>query len=383
MTLVSLVKNNDTEKALKDAIDLVGGLNVRGTVLIKPNLSCAQPSGSGLVTNVEVVKAVVRMVAEQGGRPVVGDLPILGWDAQKVYSASGIREIEKAGGELVDWSGNHVEIKLDNARVLKKVSIARPVIEADAIINVPVLKQHFFTHMSGSIKNLFGLVEPDSRPKIHVLGLDEPIVDLYEFLRPRIVMNVMDATYIAQSVRPSGPYYGPSAARSVSRVNMVLASVDAVALDSVAARVIQVDPADIEMVRIASERNLGEIDPRTLGNARGASFKIKKSPISRILPYAQDAWSSEKLNRISHPLVRRIYGKEVLSLKEARRQMNEADPSHITIAGNCLQCGLCSGACPTKNISLTDSLPRLGDRCIKCYICVEICPHGVLAIERK
>ncbi len=383
MSIVSLVKNADPAKALKDAVELIGGLDVSGTVLIKPNLSCARPSGSGLVTNVEVIKAVVQMVADQGAKPIVGDLPILGWDPDRVFDATGIRAIEQAGGKMVDWRDSHVEIQLPEAGILKKVHIARPAIEADYIINVPVLKQHFFTHVSGAMKNLFGLVEPDFRPRIHVLGIDEPLVDLYEFLRPKIALNVLDATCIAQSVRPSGPYYGPTAARSVSRINLIAVSRDAVALDATAARIIRVNPEDVEMVRIASERGLGTLDPSTIGNARGATLKIKKSPTGRIIPYAQNAWSSERLNRISHPLVRRICGDDVISLREARREMDLADPSSIAIAGSCNRCGLCTGACPVKNITLTDTRPIMGDRCIKCFICVEICPEGVLAIERK
>lgn len=382
MTFVSIVKNADTARALFDAIDLAGGLNVSGTVLIKPNLSCARPPGSGLVTNAEVVAAMVRMVAEQGARPVVGDLPILGWDAGRVFDATGIRAIEKAGGTLLSWETNHVEIQLPGATVLKKVRIARPAIEADMIINMPVLKHHFFTHISGAMKNLFGLVEPGFRPRVHVLGLDEPLVDLYEFLRPRIVLNVMDATFVAQSVRASGAFYGPTAAKSVSQLNMILASTDAVALDAVAADIVQVDPEDVEMVRIAAARGLGDISPQTIGNARTASLKIKKAPLSRLLPYAEEMWTSEWLNRVSHPVIKRLYGDEVISLKEARREMDEADPSRIRLAGTCSKCGLCVGACPVKNITL-DGQPGFGPKCIKCFICVEICPDGALAIERK
>lgn len=383
MTFVSLVKDPDPSKALNDAVELVGGLEVKGTVLIKPNLSCAKPSGSGLVTNVDVIKAIVKMVSDQGARPVVGDLPLLGWDPRKVFDATGIRAIEDAGGELLDWSDDHVAITLRDASVLKRVRIAKPAIEADAIINVPVLKHHFLTHLSGSMKNLFGLVDPDFRPMVHVLGLDEPLVDLYGFLKPKIVLNIMDATYIAQSVRPVGPYYGPAEAKSVSKVNMIMVSRDAVALDSVAARVIRIRPKDIEMVRIAYEKGLGDISPKTLGNARGASVKIKKPLYGMILPYVEDAWSNELVNTIAYPLVKRIYGREAVKLKEARKEMNAAGPSNIRVAGNCNRCGLCVGACPSKNIRLADNGPTIGERCIKCFICVEICPNGVLAIERK
>ncbi|MCD1294676.1 4Fe-4S ferredoxin [Methanocella sp. CWC-04] len=383
MTLVSLVKDSDTSKAVKDAVELVGGIDVKGTVLIKPNLSCAKPSGSGLVTNVEVVKAIVKIVADQGAKPVVGDLPILGWDPKKVFDATGIRAIEDAGGELLDWSDDHVEIKLPNAKVLKKTSLARPAIQADAIINVPVLKHHFFTHISGSMKNLFGLVEPNVRPRVHVLGLDEPLVDLYEFLKPKIVLNIMDATYIAQSVRPSGPYYGPTEAESVSNPNVVMVSRDAVALDSIAAGVVRINPNDIEMVRIAFERGLGDSDIKMVGNARGSNLKIKKSLIGKLLPYMADMWTSESLNSVAHPLAKRIYGKEVVSLKEARREMENAGPSDIIVAGECKKCGLCVNACPAKNIALDGDRPVFGDNCIKCFICVEICPGGALAIIRK
>jgi uncharacterized protein (DUF362 family)/ferredoxin len=383
MTFVSLVKNNDPSRAVNDAVQLIGGLNVKGTVLIKPNLSCAKPSGSGLVTNVEVIKALVRMVADQGAKPLVGDLPILGWDARKVFDETGIRAIEEAGGELVDWSDKHIEIELPNARALKKVTIARPAIEVDAIINVPVLKHHFLTHLSGGMKNLFGLIEPDFRPRIHVLGLDEPLVDLYEFLKPKIVLNVMDATFIAQSVRPAGPYYGPTEAKSSFNAKMVLASRDTVALDAVASHVIRIDPMDVEMVRIAHERGLGEIQPRTVGNARGASLKIKSSYFGKILPYVADAWASERLNPLAHPFAKRLYGKEVVSLKEVRKEMDAIDPSRIGLVGKCEQCGLCVAACPTRNIMLSDGRPAFGSKCIKCFICVEICPNGAVGILRK
>ncbi len=382
MTFVSLVKGSDPSKAVSDAVQLAGGLDVRGDVLIKPNLGCAKPSGSGLVTNVEIVKSLVKMVSDQGARPLVGDLPILGWDAKKVYDATGIKAIEEAGGELVDWSPHHLEIELPNARVLRKVSIARPAIEVDAIINVPVLKHHFLTHLSGGMKNLFGLIEPGFRPRVHVLGLDGPLVDLYEFLKPKIVLNVMDATYIAQSVRPAGPYYGPTEAKSAFKAGMVLAGKDAVALDAVAAKVIGIDPGDVEMVRIAHERGLGSVDPRTLGNARGASLKIKSSLMGKVLPYMDDAWTNKRLNRLAHPFAKRLYGKDVVSLKEARREMDAIDPSRIGLVGNCVHCGLCAGACPTGNITL-NGVPVFGSNCIKCFICVEICPDGALAILRK
>jgi ferredoxin len=163
---------------------------------------------------------------------------------------------------------------------------------------------------------------------------------------------------------------------------MVMASKDAVALDAVAASVIGIDPADVEMVRIAHERGLGVIDPKTVGNARGAIVRIKSSLIGKVMPYMEDAWTNQRLNRIAHPLAKRFYGGNLVPLKEARKEMDAIDPSRIAYVGDCSQCGLCVNACPTKNIALGDK-PALDSKCIKCFICVEICPNGVLAIQRK
>ncbi len=168
-----------------------------------------------------------------------------------------------------------------------------------------------------------------------------------------------------------------------STANMVLASQDAVALDAVAANVIRIDPMDVEMVSIAYGRGLGDIDPRTVGNARGASLKVKKSLYGRLLPYWEDAWTNTRLNPLAHPFAKRLYGTDVPSLKEVRKEMDAIDASRIGMVSKCAECGLCVGACPTKNITLNDHRPVLGSKCIKCFICVEICPNGALGIIRK
>jgi Fe-S-cluster-containing hydrogenase component 2 len=45
----------------------------------------------------------------------------------------------------------------------------------------------------------------------------------------------------------------------------------------------------------------------------------------------------------------------------------------------CRVCGVCGKQCPAKAIAtLSDRIGFDYDKCIRCYCCVEICPHGAL-----
>jgi MinD superfamily P-loop ATPase len=47
---------------------------------------------------------------------------------------------------------------------------------------------------------------------------------------------------------------------------------------------------------------------------------------------------------------------------------------------NCRVCGLCGKKCPADAITtLPDGILFDYDRCIRCYCCVEVCPHGALS----
>ena len=74
--IVSVVKaGEDVELAVRKAISLAGGLDeivTRGsTVLVKPNVSSCERSGSGKVTDARVTEAVTKIVLEKRPKSVV------------------------------------------------------------------------------------------------------------------------------------------------------------------------------------------------------------------------------------------------------------------------------------------------------------------------
>ena len=63
--IVSVVQNADIEFAVKEAINLVGGIenfvNPRDKVVIKPNLVLALPSNTGLTTDPRVIQVIIEL----------------------------------------------------------------------------------------------------------------------------------------------------------------------------------------------------------------------------------------------------------------------------------------------------------------------------------
>ena len=88
--VVSIVRMNDSiEAAVTKAVDLIGGLSLMisegDTVLIKPNFIREEPSFMGTTTNIEVIKATVKLVKAANAIPIVGEASGNQYDTEAVY----------------------------------------------------------------------------------------------------------------------------------------------------------------------------------------------------------------------------------------------------------------------------------------------------------
>ncbi len=125
------------------------------------------------------------------------------------------------------------------------------------IIQLPTVKTHVFTTMTGAMKNAFGGLLHRYRHWTHA-QIHETLVDLLQIQREihSGLFAVMDGTFAGD-----GP--GPRAMR-IHNKNIILASADQVAIDAVAARLMGFDPMSIPKIRIAHEMGLGIGDPREI-----------------------------------------------------------------------------------------------------------------------
>jgi len=122
------------------------------------------------------------------------------------------------------------------------------------IIQMPTVKTHVFTTMTGAMKNAFGGLLHRRRHWTHSV-IHETLVDLLQIqkeIHPGL-FAVMDGTFAGD-----GP--GPRAMR-IHTKNVILASADQVAIDSVAAGLMGFDPMSLKKIRLGHEMGLGVGNP--------------------------------------------------------------------------------------------------------------------------
>ncbi len=125
------------------------------------------------------------------------------------------------------------------------------------VIHLPTVKTHGHSVTTGAIKNAFGGLLKEVRHYAHKY-IHEILVDLMimqKELHPGIFC-VMDGTVCGDGAGPRTmkPRIG----------NILLASSDSVAVDSVAAKIMGFDPMSIPYIRMCHERELGIGDPQEI-----------------------------------------------------------------------------------------------------------------------
>ena len=260
-SVVSVVKTDDITRAVSEAVELVGGLDIKegDTVVIKPNAKHQINPGYGVVTDARIVDAVIECVYKYKPNKIKiaegACYPSGAYDTMSAFQSTGIMDIAKKWDlELVDLNGwDSVDIDLEEGLVLDWVRVGRSVIEANYIINIPVLKTHQSTLVTACLKNIgMGCAVREEKKRIHRLGLDGGIVDVYSIVKPSF--NIVDAIVALEG---DGPNYPPGKPKPLG---LVIAGSDGLAVDAVCCNIMGIDPMKVKHLRLANEKRLGNID---------------------------------------------------------------------------------------------------------------------------
>jgi len=234
------------EQAMREAVEAAGGLaeiEKGQRVIIKPNM--VTPSNGGMktgrvTTNPEVIRAVIRIVKEKGAHAIVGDRATY-LDETAMVECGYSRVCKDEGAEAFPWiRDEYVRFFPGKRHWSKGFRYPKVVADADHFINVPILKNHEVTaaEFTCCLKSFIGLCHPEDRwqkgpDALHTKNIGEKIAELNLCKKP--VINIVDATAIMINGGPGG------ASRNSMWVdsNLILASKDRVACDSVALAVLR------------------------------------------------------------------------------------------------------------------------------------------------
>jgi len=350
--------------ALKRGVELLGGLDrfvsPGERILLKPNILAGDSPEKAVTTHPAVLEGCIRLFQEGGAAVRFGDSP--GFEgAAQAARRSGLQEAGiRTGAEPGEFSASS-PMSNPGGKLVSSFPIARAIQGCDGIVNLPKMKTHQLTRITGAVKNLFGCIPGKRKALYHVqfqdvMDFSSFLVELALRLRPRL--HVMDGVVAMEG---NGPRSGDP-----KPMDVLIMSEDPVAVDATFCRLVAMNP---------------EFVPTTVIGRRAGLGKYQDHEIE----YVGD--SIEAFTRPDFRLVRKpVYSNASYAYYNIIKTL--VLPKPVIDPAQCVKCGLCVNACPVPEKALRFRRGRRErppvhhyDLCIRCYCCQEVCPHD--AIYRK
>lgn len=345
----------NVKKAIEKSLNLIGKINFANKnekILLKVNLLSAADKDLAITTHPTFVKSVAEFFLQKNAEVVIGEMSGIATDTRKAFKVSGIEEVAKELGiktiafDKVEWQKVSI-----NGEILKEILLPKIVIESK-VVSLPKLKNHSLTLLTGAVKNLYGAIPMQLRKEGHCRSVDEfseLLLDIYSAIKPKLA--IMDGIV---GMEGSGPAHGVP-----KNANVVLASYDCIALDTVASAIVGYKEGQILITKKGEKRKLGigslrkiEILGEKLDDVKIANWKKVRG-----VPYVPKGLA-------------RVVAKFIYSRPEL-------------IKDKCTKCKECVKHCPIDAIEIND-YPKIDrKKCLLCYTCQEICPKGAWYLKES
>lgn len=217
-----------------------------GTVALKPNLVLAANPKEGAVTHPGVVSGCIEFFFAHGIRNVsVIESSWIGDKTMRALSRSGI------GGVCDTYGVPFFDLKRDKTVAVQsaigRLEVCRKAIEADLLVDLPVLKGHCQTRMTCALKNLKGCIPDTEKRRYHALGLTKPIAALGAVLKPGLV--VVDSICGDLCFEEGG---------TPVQTNTMYACLDAVQADAYGRSLMGLTSRDVPYIELAQHYDAGQ-----------------------------------------------------------------------------------------------------------------------------
>lgn len=364
---VALVKcdtydDEHVRQAVEEGLDLLGGISrfikPGERIVVKPNVLIGTNPQKCVTTHPSLFKAVGRLLQKADVSVYYGDSSSFGKCEWNMKRADLKPVADELGMKLADFD-NGKAVSHKEALLNKRFVIANGVLDSDGLISLPKLKAHQLTRFTGAIKNQFGCVPGILKGEYHV-KLADPydfatmLVDLNTLIRPRLY--IMDGIIAMEG---NGPRSG-----NPKKLGVLLFSSDPVALDSVACKIIDLEPELVPTSEPGERAGLGTYHYENID----------------IIGEEVESLVDKDFEVIRKPPVAASSGRLRTFIK------NRICPRPTIDKTICTNCGTCVEMCPINSKAVNW---HTGDesrqptfkygRCIRCYCCQETCPEGAIA----
>jgi len=296
---VILIKGTDSSEMFKKAFSHVDAkaLIEGKAVVLKPNLACWDPRlpkkvNEWTVTKPQFVADFINFLKTFNPKSItVAESAFIGDNIDKKYKNMKLKDLI-----------NDPDIQLLNLDKLpyekvkffdRKIEISEYILNADIFINMPMLKTHGQTFVSIGMKNLKGIISPESKKIFHRYGLFESIAQLSKILLDK---GLPTFTLVEGLLGLEG--IGPLQTGKPREVGCIILGKNTVSVEAVAIAIMGITPEEAKHVKFAEENGTGTID---LSKLNIIGNKIDEVQVNFEKPPTEETMFSEALQLLELP----------------------------------------------------------------------------------
>lgn len=356
---------------IKEGLKLLGGIDSlikrEDRILLKPNLLKRAEVDKAVITHPSVVGAIGRILREEGYQDIILADSCGTGTTRKVIKGTGMDScLEKLKIPAVDFSQG-VRVEYPKGVQAKEFVLPKELLECDSIISVCKMKTHALERITGAVKNSYGFVYGFHKAKGHTRypsadSFARMLIDLNRFVQPKLY--IMDGIIAMEG-------NGPGSGDPVP-MNVILMSLDPVALDSIFCRLIHLDP------------------PMVPTNDHGEKMGLgvwREEKIQLLTPDGEIS-IEEATEKYGNPGFRVDRSKVRNGIWEKMaRALNIFQKKPYIQKEKCIRCGICVKSCPVPEKAVRfdkgKEQPPVYDykKCIRCFCCQEMCPEKAIHVK--
>jgi len=236
---------------IEECISKLGGISQfipeNSIVFIKPDLTL--PLGPPVTVQPQALGHIVKLCRDMGAKEIyIGFNPFDGISSKQVLKLLGLNfYLEKLGASILTLEDEpYSSIQIENHIFFKELFVPEKLIRSDVFISIVAPRTDVFGEFALGLKNYFDLLLDTQKQELFKSGSLNGLLDFYKKYPPQL--TIWDAMTIGEG-------QGPFNQKAVP-YNLILASADLLAGDSILIKLMGYDPLQVEFMRSANTNQI-------------------------------------------------------------------------------------------------------------------------------